>query len=166
MYTVSVANELGLTLEQIYKPGTALVSSQDSLYVLKTRAHPREIESEALALQQLSSVSRVANLKRDYGEVLGFRTILKEYVPGVPFTELSREERSQHLPSLLSLIEEIHGAGVAIIDLTPQNVLLGEDGRPYLFDFNMARSYPQVQDSRLTVAKEHDLRMLSRICSV
>jgi len=44
----------------------------------------------------------------------------------------------------------IHARDMAYVDLEkPENVLLGEDGRPYLFDFQIAWSWPRKAGGRL-----------------
>lgn len=47
-------------------------------------------------------------------------------------------------PRLAALVEAIHQRGMAYVDLEkPENVLLGSDGRPYLFDFQISWLLPR-----------------------
>ena len=56
--------------------------------------------------------------------------VLRRGAPGVPDDFFAR---------LRTGVDSIHARGVAIVDLEkPENVLLGEDGRPYLFDFQIS----------------------------
>ncbi|HEY3246376.1 MAG TPA: hypothetical protein VGM03_23775 [Phycisphaerae bacterium] len=83
-------------------------------------------------------------------------------VPGVPafrgrigpnafahtYVEGHALERGEHtadafFDQLTVLIEELHARGVAYVDLEkPENVLVGDDGRPYLIDFQISWPWP------------------------
>jgi hypothetical protein len=59
------------------------------------------------------------------------------FVPGHP---LGAEERpdGEFFPELLGLLHEMHRRGLAYVDLHKrENVLVGDDGRPYLIDFQV-----------------------------
>jgi hypothetical protein len=57
-------------------------------------------------------------------------------------------ERGEHVPDdffdrLRSGLAEMHRRGMAYVDLEkPENVLVGDDGRPYLFDFQISFRWP------------------------
>jgi hypothetical protein len=57
--------------------------------------------------------------------------------------------RQEHTPDgffdqLTALIQVVHARGVAYVDLEkPENVLVGDDGRPYLIDFQIAWCWPR-----------------------
>jgi len=53
-------------------------------------------------------------------------------------------------PRLRELVDAIHAREMAYVDLEkPGNVLVGEDGRPYLFDFQIAWYWPRRYGGRL-----------------
>src|SRR5438128_316243 len=63
--------------------------------------------------------------------------VAHEYVPGRPLgcDDLPNDE---FFPELLALLEEVHRRGIAYVDLHKrENVVLGDDGRPYLVDFQV-----------------------------
>lgn len=77
---------------------------------------------------------------------VGRNGLLRVYVPGHP---LERRERvaEEFFPRLESLLTRVHAAGMAYVDLNKrQNILVGEDGAPYLIDFQISfhprRSFP------------------------
>lgn len=73
-----------------------------------------------------------------YVGAVGTNGFLHEYVPGRP---LGRDDAvaDAFFPQLESLLETLHRQNIAYIDLNKrQNVLLGEDGRPYLIDFQIS----------------------------
>lgn len=68
--------------------------------------------------------------------------LLHEFVPGAPLDKESTV-RDSFFDELNALVREIHRRGMAYVDLNkPQNVLLGEDGRPYLIDFQISLHLP------------------------
>jgi len=64
------------------------------------------------------------------------------------FIEGHQLERGEHVPDdffaqLEDGLAEIHRRGMAYVDLEkPENVLVGVDGRPWLFDFQISYRYP------------------------
>lgn len=70
--------------------------------------------------------------------LVGDTAYLRAFVPGHP---LSRERPvpDGFWPRLDGAMREVHGHGVAYVDSNkPENVLVGDDGRPYLIDFQIA----------------------------
>lgn len=64
--------------------------------------------------------------------------LLREYIAGHP---LSRNDtpNDEFFPELLRIINSIHARGMAYVDLEkPENILVGDDGRPYLIDFQIS----------------------------
>ncbi len=73
---------------------------------------------------------------------LGSTGLTHAFVPGRP---LARGEAvpDGFFEELERGLASIHERGVAIVDLEkPDNVLLGEDGRPWLFDFQISYRWP------------------------
>ncbi len=74
---------------------------------------------------------------------VGATGFLHAFVPGHP---LGRKEAvsDQFFDELLALLEELHRRGIAYVDLNKrQNILVGDDGRPYLIDFQISLSVPR-----------------------
>ncbi len=94
---------------------------------------------EAAALSRLSGVPGVPRLIGRWGQT----GIVREFIEG---RTLSPKE---HVPDdfherLRQLIETIHARDMAYVDLEKcENVLVGDDGRPYLFDFQIAWYWPR-----------------------
>jgi hypothetical protein len=81
-------------------------------------------------LSDVPNVPRV--LKR------GRESFLHEYVPGHP---LKRGEKvpDTFFGELRALLEELHRRDIAYVDTNkPENILLGDDGRPHLIDFQIS----------------------------
>ncbi len=56
--------------------------------------------------------------------------------------------------ALRSAINALHDRGMAYVDLEkPQNVLLGDDGKPYLIDFQLAWCWPREHGGETFVAR-------------
>lgn len=69
---------------------------------------------------------------------VGGNGILHAFVPGHPLGEDERVS-DRFFDELAVLLDEVHAAGVAYVDLNKrQNILVGEDGRPYLIDFQIS----------------------------
>lgn len=74
------------------------------------------------------------------------------FVPGHP---LQRHEGvdDDFFPALQSLIDAIHARGIAYVDLEKrENILVGDDGRPYLIDFQISWHWPNLRPPRGTAA--------------
>jgi len=68
--------------------------------------------------------------------------LVHEYVEGRP---LPRDERpgDEFFPRLSALLTELHRRSIAYVDLEkPENILRGEDGKPYLIDFQISWHIP------------------------
>lgn len=84
-----------------------------------------------------SALREVKNVPALIGR-LGKTGFVHEFVPGRPLAyKLSVPDN--FFPDLQKLISDIHARGMAYVDANkPQNVLLGEDGRPHLIDFQIS----------------------------
>ncbi len=80
-------------------------------------------------------------------------TVIEEYIEGQTpdGTWLSRKQMRGLIRQLCGVLEFIHGKGIIHRDIKPSNLLLAEDGRLYLIDFDAARTLKdeQEQDTRL-----------------
>jgi hypothetical protein len=88
-------------------------------------------------LQDLSHLPRWSGPVRVAGRVLPY-AVAHDYLPGHP---LGRGERvcAEFFPKLLELLHQVHQRRMAYIDLHKrENILVGEDGQPYLLDFQIS----------------------------
>ena len=89
---------------------------------------------EVRLLRQLKDIDQVPQLLGDFGRQ-GFAY---RFIEG-----LSLDERpivpNNFFDSLAVLLEKLHQRGICYIDMNKRgNILLGEDGRPYLIDFQIS----------------------------
>ncbi len=88
-------------------------------------------------------MSGVAGVPRLIGPV-GPTALMHDFVPGHP---LGRREQvcDAFFDQLRGLLNEAHKRHMAYVDLNKrQNILMGDDGRPYLIDFQIALYLPPV----------------------
>ena len=96
----------------------------------------RQVAREMRALRRLQGI---AGIPRCFGEA-GACGILMEPIEGEWITRWCRRKRAETAPMfdrLRTLVGQIHARGVAHIDLRKRdNILITEDGRPCIIDFN------------------------------
>ncbi len=83
----------------------------------------------------------------------GAAGFIHEYIPGRP---LQKEDRpgDQFFPRLSAILDHIHAAGAAYVDLEKrENILLGDDGKPYLIDFQISWHWPANRGGNTTFAR-------------
>jgi hypothetical protein len=72
------------------------------------------------------------------------------YVPGRPLSK-ERAIPDSFFDELFALLAELHRRGIAYVDTNkPQNILQGEDGRPYLIDFQISFGLVDFGDNFVT----------------
>lgn len=84
-----------------------------------------------------------AGVPRLIGVLSNAAGFLHEFVPGHP---LGRDERvsDTFFDELFALLKHLHARDIAYVDLNKrQNVLVGDDGRPYLIDFQISLDWPR-----------------------
>lgn len=94
-----------------------------------------------------------AGVPRYVGPVDGVEGFLHEFVPGHPLAD--REPVSDDFfDQLAALLREIHADDTAYVDLNKrQNILMGDDARPYLIDFQISLRIPRRGLGRLWPAR-------------
>ncbi|MFQ5590282.1 MAG: hypothetical protein ACE5HE_03870 [Phycisphaerae bacterium] len=93
---------------------------------------------EQTLLHHLAGIDGIPRLIGRWGRT----GVLREYIEG---HSLSRGERvsDDFYTQLRSQIDQLHARGVAYVDLEKcDNVLVGDDGRPYLIDFQISWYLP------------------------
>ena len=104
---------------------------------------------ERRALERLSDLPGVPRLLGSWGKT----GLVREYIEGRTLADVEHVDDDFH-PRLRALIEAIHARGMAYVDLEkPSNVLVGEDGRPYLFDFQICWYLPRRWGGELAPAR-------------
>lgn len=92
-------------------------------------------------LEHLDQVPRIVEQATIDGRVWS-NVCVRTFVEGHP---LGRYENlnDEFFPSLNRLLDGMHAAGIAYVDLHKrENILVGDDGRPYLIDFQVCASLP------------------------
>ena len=85
------------------------------------------------------------NVPRVLGTV-GPTGFVHDYVPGRPL-EKDRPVPDRFFDELQHLLKELHRRGIAYVDTNkPQNILLGDDGRPHLIDFQISYDLADLGD--------------------
>lgn len=116
------------------------VNRQAWLFFLPMRWAGRWLaRRECAALERLAGLEGIPRLLARF-ESTG---LIREFVPGHPLAKGERVHDEFH-SRLRELVAAIHARAVAVVDLEKcENVLVGEDGRPYLFDFQIAWLTPR-----------------------
>ncbi|MCH7872568.1 MAG: hypothetical protein IID33_12795 [Planctomycetes bacterium] len=101
--------------------------------------------------RELSSFERLRGVE-GIPEVIapwGKTGMVRRYVEGHPLARGERVADDFHA-RLRSLIDTMHDRGMAYVDLEKsENVLVGEDGRPHLFDFQISWHLPRKRGGEL-----------------
>ncbi len=89
---------------------------------------------EGAVMRQVQDIEGVPRFRGRYDSA----STVHDYVPGAPLRRDSKVGE-EFFPGLFRLLGELHARGLAYVDLEKaENVLLGEDGHPYLVDFQIA----------------------------
>lgn len=100
---------------------------------------------EAACLRALAGVDGVPRLLERKGPT----GLIREHIPGEVLRRGHAPPPGFHA-KLGELVAQVHARGMACVDLEkPENVLLGEDGAPHLFDFQIAWYWPRAWGGEL-----------------
>ena len=141
-----------------------LVEKNDTFYVLKMadtslyeKWPQRHIVKESRALRILNKMG-VSGIPKRYGFFANDHAyaIMKEYIPGhsLEGTSLDSQQENQ----LREIINEIHKANVANLELEKRNIVISLSGMPYIVDLGTART-----KSRTTFYKKRDIQKLEEL---
>jgi hypothetical protein len=128
----------GLAVLKIGRQNEFMTIPADWIGAFLTRREVRLYE----LLQDLPGVPQLIG-------TVGSNGFLHEFVPG---HQLGRDEQvsDSFFDELLEMIGTLHARHVAYVDLNkPQNVLIGDDGKPHLIDFQIALHLPPAGWRRL-----------------
>jgi ribosomal protein S27E len=133
-------------LSAVYKAHDTVLNRMVAVKVMSLPAAPevgeRFFEEAASVLAQLSHPGIVA--VHEVTKVNGQLAVVMELVQGGTLGHLLRRRRPTftEAASLLAIVAEamhyVHSKGVIHRDLTPENILLAEDGRPIVAGFGLA----------------------------
>ena len=122
--------------------------------IYASEAALRRFQLEAAAAAGLQHPNIVAI--HDYGEVEGQPYYAMDLVAGLNLAELCGgrplpvRKAAEILRQLAAAVHYAHQCGVLHRDLKPSNVLIGEDGRPRITDFGLAKMLGPVEGATLT----------------
>jgi hypothetical protein len=95
------------------------------------------------ALQDLPNIPALVG-------TVGKTGFVHDYIPGAPLDK-SRQVPDGFFAELQQLIKTIHGRNMAYVDTNkPQNILQGDDGRPYLIDFQISWDLHEMGNNFIT----------------
>ena len=95
------------------------------------------VERECAVLERLRGVERIPRVLARFGRC-GFAY---GFIPGTPLDE-KPAVGDRFFDELEGMISQVHARGVAYCDMNKRgNILLGEDGRPWLIDFQIAMGF-------------------------
>lgn len=96
----------------------------------------------------LQRLAGIEGIPADLGEVtvagrVQTSVVAREFIPG-EILSAAKALPVDFFERLRHLLKAVHRQGVAYVDLhKPENVLVSEDGRPYLFDFQISYAVPR-----------------------
>jgi hypothetical protein len=100
---------------------------------------------ETAFLQDLSGLGLAPDCMGDV-YVDGVRqdhAVARRFIPGAPLLKGQRV-KDEFFPRLFTLLDYMHERGIAYVDLNKkENIVVGEDGRPYLVDFQISFRLPR-----------------------
>ncbi|MDX2197581.1 MAG: hypothetical protein SF069_01260 [Phycisphaerae bacterium] len=142
---------LAQTFKHDFFAATGLYNQKDRAAVLKVGriggffGLPLSWIGRSLRNREVRIYRRVADLPGVPALIgtVGPTGFMHDFVPGHP---LGRDERvgDAFFDQLEALLREIHARDIAYVDLNKrQNVLVGDDGRPYLIDFQISYELPR-----------------------
>jgi hypothetical protein len=104
---------------------------------------------ESAALRSVQGVPGVPALRGKPSRT----AVARDFIGGRPL-DRHMKVSDEFFPLLMELLAGIHARGVAYVDLEkPENILVGDDGRPYLIDFQVAFNVPPRFLGQTTLAR-------------
>ena len=101
-------------------------------------------EADILKLVNSEYLPKFYDFKKD--EITGKSYLIMEYIEGLPLDEyieehgtMTEEEAGKFLLMLIKAIHSLHSKGIAHRDIKPQNILITDDKKLKLIDFNISK---------------------------
>ena len=118
----------------------------------------RSFRKEAEALAGCQGIDGVVSYQ-NFFEENGTSYLVMDYVDGTSLMRCIREENRvfrqeealELMRPILAAVSEMHRRGILHRDISPENLILGPDGRLTLIDFGAAREYSSFCEENLTV---------------
>jgi tRNA A-37 threonylcarbamoyl transferase component Bud32 len=86
--------------------------------------------------------------------------VAHDYVPGHPL-RAGEQVNDEFFPRLKSLLKRMHDRGIAYVDLHKrENIIVGDDGWPYLIDFQISGAWPEPHPFGLEILNRFLLSVL------
>jgi len=138
-HCVKVYKEDFYAVTRVYEgPTGAYIVKAAQLY--PCRNFLREWAAHFLAVREVRihrQIRHIEGVPKIVGKVGRFGFI-REYVPGETLNRAGRVP-DDYFDGLKQILEQVHAAGVVHIDIEkPENILVGEDGRPHIIDFQIS----------------------------
>lgn len=149
--TLTSTYKLSKAFKNDFFAATALYEGADGKVILKIQRTapfgivPLRWVGRFLAKREISAMERLADVVGipAFLEPWNDTGIIREYIEGEPLAKGKPVPDDFHA-RLRETIDEIHRRGMAYVDLEKcENVLLGSDGLPYLFDFQISWLWPK-----------------------
>ncbi len=149
MQSTCDAIDSSLKYKRILKPSSVLVyqvEREGQLYVLKIsvdRWDRRHLQNEQKILSHCEEIEGVTHLIQCYQQKDGYpKALLKEYAEG----EMAHRcfDRSTVFSSLEKTVQELHGRGIAGLELEPRNVIVLKQMETKIVDLGKARIYQNI----------------------
>ncbi len=138
---------------------TAFTGEKEKFY----KAGREKFVQEAKSLAKFYKQEEIV-LVRDYFQENGTAYIVMEYIVGKSYNEILREKERNHThPSVeevfetmrpvIKALEMVHNEGIIHRDISPDNIMITEDGVTKLIDFGAARGFSDGEKSFSIVLK-------------
>lgn len=156
MEKIVISNKVGYTYDpncpvyegansRVYKGTDSRFSRFVAIKEVKLLHSKNDVEEEIIALAKFSSLLSQVPMIIDYFIDENRAFIIMQWVSGHSWKEVINLEtpikrKRKYYEDLCSIISIIHKNGFEHLDLKPENIIIGNDDRVHLLDFNLSLS--------------------------